>query len=274
MSEITSILEQARLFVVQHAPSQTLTEPILAGLIFLVAGIGLSVLGARLARFGMTAAFVVLGGVVGMEFAKWTEFSGLVCTLCGGLLIGVIGFQTFRLWVAVAAALVFSSAVMGTFGYQHLAPHVVEFQEAQVVAVPDDGVPFAVPTPQDQEVYRDRSPRQWAREFWAFLSERDANAARNTKAVGIVALLTGLCLGLAVIRWALILSTSLVGTSFVATGLATLLTHSVPGAYQAFQDNPGLVGIGLGGFLVTSLVLQTMLTRKLASDKTESKSVV
>ena len=90
--------------------------------------------------------------------------------------------------------------------------------------------------------------------------------------IGVVALLTGLCLGLAAARWALIISTSLVGTSFVATGLATLLTHSVPDSYQAFQNNPSVVGIGLGGFLVTSLVLQTLLSRKSTSDKSESKA--
>ena len=272
MNELTTILEQARVFTVDHAPYQNLTEPIIAGLIFLVAGIGLSVLGAKLARFGMTAAFVVAGGLIGAQFGKWTGFPELLCALGGGMLIGIIGFQTFRLWVGVAAALVFASAVMGAFGYQRLTPHLVEFQQSTTVAATEGEVEFALPSPEDQQVYRDRNPRQWAEEFWTFLSERDARAALNTQAIAIVAMLTGLCMGLAAARWALIISTSLVGTSFVATGLATLLTHSVPDSYQAFQSNPSVVGIGLGGFLVTSLVLQTLLSRKSTSDKSESQA--
>ena len=73
-------------------------------------------------------------------------------------------------------------------------------------------------------------------------------------------------MGLLAVRWALILSTSLLGTSLVTTGLATLLTQSVPDSYQAFQNNPKLVGIGIGAFLATSLVLQTMLSRRTSSD--------
>ena len=85
-----------------------------------------------------------------------------------------------------------------------------------------------------------------------------------------MALLTGLCLGIVAVRWALILATSLVGTVLVTTAAATLLTRSVPESYQAFQSNPGLVGVGVGGFLVTSLILQTMLSRKSPAAKGES----
>lgn len=63
--EIASILEQARLFVLQHAPADVLKEAVPFAIICLLAGIGLSVLGAKLARFGIACAFVLLGGYAG-----------------------------------------------------------------------------------------------------------------------------------------------------------------------------------------------------------------
>ena len=281
MNEIETILEQVRLFVVQHAPTDAMRGAVPAALIFLVAGVGLSVLGAKLARFGVTTAFVALGGVAGAGFARELDFHPLIGVLVGGLLIGIIAYQTFRLWVGLGAAVVFSSLVVGTFGYQRVVPYVAEFEQgvqhrAIVVPLPhgrgSDSSPitFAVPTAVEQQAYRDRTPRQWAEEFWAFVTQRDANVARNTKGLATVALLTGLCLGILAVRWALILSTSLVGTVLVTTAVATLLTHSVPESYQAFQHNPGLLGVGVGGFLVTSLILQTMLSRKSPAAKGES----
>ena len=190
--------------------------------------------------------------------------------LVGGLLVGVIAYQTFRLWVGLGAAVVFSSLVVGTFGYQRVVPYVAEFEQGVQHPAVAGPITFAVPTTLEQQAYRDRTPRQWAEEFWAFVTQRDANVARNTKGLATVALLTGLCLGILAVRWALILSTSLVGTVLVTTAVATLLTHSVPESYQAFQNNPGLVGVGVGGFLVTSLILQTMLSRKSPAAKGES----
>jgi len=270
MNEIETILEQVRLFVVQHAPTDAMRGAVPAALIFLVAGVGLSVIGAKLARFGVTTAFVALGGVAGAGFARELDFHPLIGVLVGGLLIGIIAYQTFRLWVGLGAAVVFSSLVVGTFGYQRVVPYVAEFEQGVQHSVVAGPITFAVPTTLEQQAYRDRTPRQWAEEFWAFVTQRDANVARNTKGLATVALLTGLCLGIVAVRWALILSTSLVGTVLVTTAVATLLTHSVPESYQAFQHNPGLLGVGVGGFLVTSLILQTMLSRKSPAAKGES----
>jgi hypothetical protein len=269
MNEIETLLEQARLFAVQHAPAEALKGAIPAALVMLMAGIGLSVLGAKLAKFALTAGFVVVGGALGSWFAREFAFQPLVCVIVGGLLVGLIAYQTFRLWVGVAAALVFSSFVLGTFGYQRVVPYVSQFEQQQVSV--ESPIQFALPSPAEQEAYRSRTPRQWASEFWSFLKQQDATVARNTKALAIVAMLTGLCLGILAARWALILSTSLIGTALVTTAMATLLTKSVPASYQAFQNNPGLAGIGIGGFLVTSLVLQTMLSRKSPS-KAETSS--
>lgn len=270
MNEIEIILEQARVFVQQHAPADALRGAIPAALVFLVVGIGLSVLGAKLARWGVTSVFAILGGLVGAAFGREMGFNPFICVLVGGALIGTIAFQTFRLWVGVGAAIVFSSLVVGTFGYKQVVPYVAEFEQGTQRPALQSPITFAVPTANDQQAYLQRTPGQWADEFWAFVTQKDARVAIQTKWLAIGALLTGLSLGIVAVRWALILTTSLVGTALVTTGAATLLTQSVPESYQAFRNNPGLLGIGIGGFLVTSLILQTMLSRKSPSPKGES----
>lgn len=276
MDELANILDQTRQYAVgqlEGGSSEWLTNQFVAGIATLLLGIGLSVFGAKFARAGLTTAFVVLGGSLGMWFSDLTGFAPLICVLTGGLLVGVIGFQTFKLWIGVGAAIVFSSIAMGAFGYNQLLPHVVEYQKTAslVEQTPEGTTHFTVPSLTEQNDYRIRDPRIWARDFWTFLTDRDLSAANNARALGIVALLTGLCMGLIAVRWALILATSLVGTSMVTTGLATLMTHSVPDTYQAFNKSPVMVGVAVGGFLLTSLVLQTLLSRKGSSDKAESK---
>lgn len=267
--QLAAILEQCRLLVLQHAPADVLKEAIPFGIVCLIVGIVLSVLGAKLARFALTCGFALLGGYLGSVFGRETGFPMPVCGIVAALMIGVVGYHTFRLWVGLAAAAVLSAVVMGTFSYRHVVPHVVEYQQSiSNVAAAEPGT-FSVPSLDQQQAYRDRTPQQWAQELWTFVSAKDVRIERQGKALGLAALVTGLCLGVVAVRWALILSASLVGTALVTTALGTLVTHSFPGSYQSFEQHPGLVGVGVGSFLVTSLVVQTLVTRKAPSEKKE-----
>ncbi len=59
--------------------------------------------------------------------------------------------------------------------------------------------------------------------------------------IGIMAALTGLCLGVVAMRWALILSTAMLGTALVTSGMATLVSHYWPDqGYQAFAERPAV----------------------------------
>ena len=69
MNEVASVLEQLRVFFVQHAPTSMPTGSVPVAVVCLVGGIVLSVLGAKFARFGLTTAFVLLGGLLGAGFA-------------------------------------------------------------------------------------------------------------------------------------------------------------------------------------------------------------
>jgi hypothetical protein len=266
MDQIASILEELRIFTIQHAPGGIPTGAIPVALVLLVAGIALSVIGAKFARFALTSAFVVAGGVLGDRFAHSFDFPRVVSVVIGALIIGLIGFQTFRLWVGVAMAVLLSALVVGGFSGNRVLPHLTEYADT---SAPIFGQPtplgeteFLIPTPDEQTAYTNRDPQSWFSNFWRFLTERDPSLALNTQSVAILAALGGLCLGLMAARPSLIISTSLIGTAMVVTGVGTLLASSVTSANAAVENNPRLIGLGVAAFLATSLLLQTMLMRK------------
>jgi len=262
VADLFPVLEQARVFYVQHAPARLVDETVPAAILCLLLGIGVSVLGARFARFAATLAFAGLGAGVGHLFARESGFPSPLCVAGGALLVGTVAYQTFRMWVGVATAVFLASVSLGVFGYERVLPHVAAFQDTTAQAYTSPEAMFAPPTPSEQEAYLRRTPDQWVAEFWAFLKQQDKNIEPNVRSLTLAALLTGLCIGVVAMRWSLILVTSLLGTAFVATGLGTLLGVAAKDQfYQAFEQHPGVVGLAVGGFLLTSLILQTMLTR-------------
>ncbi len=266
MEQVASILEQLRIFTIQHAPGGMPTGAIPVAVVLLVAGIALSVMGAKFARFGLTSAFVVAGGVLGDRFAHTFGFPWPVCVAVGAIIIGLIGFQTFRLWVGVAVAMLVSVLVVSGISANRVLPHLTEYADTSSPVFghtpPLGENEFLIPTPAEQSAYMNRDPQTWFSNFWKFLTARDPSVALNTQALAILTALGGLCVGLVAVRPSLIISTSLIGTGMVVSGALTLLSNSVPSAYTSFQNNPRLIGLGVAAFLATSLLLQTMLMRK------------
>ena len=276
MNDLAPILQQARAFIEHNVPVEMLQRTVALSILALIIGIGLSVLGAKMAKPALTTALALVGGVFGVAFAQLAGYSGMPGPVVGGavgaVMFGIVGALTFRIWVGVVTAVVLSSIALGAFGYDRVIPHVAEFDGMVTWPTVTGASEFSVPSPQQQQVYRDRSPRQWAEEFWAFATGKDASLAVNGKLICLGALAAGLFLGVIAMRWMLILSTSVLGTVLVASSVATMITHSVPDAYQTILGHPGVVGMGVGGFLVTSLILQTLLTRKAPSTSEQSNA--
>lgn len=275
MTDLPSILDQLRLLITNHAPSAMAGHVVPTAIVFLIAGIGFSVLGAKLARFSLTAGLGVIGGVLGAAFGREFVWPVPLCVLGGVIVVGSIGYLTFRLWVGVTAAAVVAAVVLSAFGYRQILPHVAEFN--QTLAAPQAGVdmpalgPVAPSESQLATADAQPSPLQYATAFRDYLAQHVPVTARNATAIGIVALVTGLLLGLVAVRTTLIMSTSLIGTALVVFGLGTLLAQWTPSSYHASLAHPGAMAIGAGGFLLTSVVLQTLLTRQAATENSESR---
>jgi hypothetical protein len=273
MNEFQSIVEQGRLFVEQHAPSGTLFQAVPVAIGCLLLGVGISVLGAKLSRVGLTMGWAAAGAVGGYHFARELGFPTIPCVAAGTVSIGLIGYQMFRFWIALGTGLVVALLALSVYGHKAVLPHVGEFERAATMQVTDENgeVVFQVPSREEQQAFVERTPRQWAGEFRDYVVRQDPAVDRNVKAIGIVALITGLCVGLLAARTALILSTSVLGTALVVAGIGTLMSHFGGGsAITSLQDHPRLALVAIGGFLVTSLVLQTLLTRNGPQFKPES----
>lgn len=273
MSDLSTLIDRAQALASQHAPADILNEQIPLAVMLLIAGVGMSVLGAKTARVASTFGFACAGAVAGTYFARQSGYPLPVCIGAGGLLFGVIGYQTMRFWVGVVTAGVLSAVALGAFGYQRVVPHVAEFEQSMRAETNEADFVFSVPTPEQQEAYRNRTPKQWAQEFWAYAVQRDGALEQGARTLGIVAVLTGLCLGVVAMRWALILSTALVGTGLVTGGIATLVHHYWPGeGYEAFAARPAVVGAIIGGFFVSSFIVQTAITKPAPAGKSDGGS--
>lgn len=262
MTDLTPVFEQIREFAVQNVPPGFQEWTVAIAAVFLVCGIGMSVLGAKIAKPAMTTVLGLLGGLGGVVFARNSGIHEAIGGLVGAVMLGTVSHLTFRLWVGVASALVFSTVALGAFSYQEVMPHVKEFDGLVTWSPVHGQQAFTLPSPEQQAANIQPEFKEWARDFWAFATERDQTLPINSQLVGFGAAAVGLFLGVIAVRWMLILATSIVGTSLVTTAVATTVTHYSPGSEQAVLEHSGVMGLGVGAFLVSSLILQTLLTRK------------
>ena len=254
MTDLTPIFEQIREFAVHNVPPEFQERTVAIAAVCLVGGIGMSVLGAKIAKPAMTTVLGLLGAFGGVVFARNCGIHEAIGGLVGAVMLGTVSHLTFRLWVGVASALVLSTLALGAFSYQEVVPHVKDFDSMVTT--------FTVPSPEQQAANIKPEFTEWAKDFWAFATDRDQTLPVNSQLVGFGAAAVGLFLGVIAVRWMLILATSIVGTSLVTTAVATTVTHYSPGSEQALLEHSGVMGLGVGAFLVSSLILQTLLTRK------------
>lgn len=271
MEHLQPILDQVRLFAEQQIDPKYLSHTGAMLGVMLVVGVGLSVLGAKLARFTLTSAFVIAGGLAGTYFSRLTGVINVPCVLGGAALVGTIGFLSFRLWVGILAAVVVGVLVLGGFGASRVGPHLAQFDPESVWSAAEEGGEFSIPlTPEAQQAYRDRTPGDRLSALWSHLNEQDATLSRHGIAIGMAVVLAGMLIGLAAARFTLIVASSLVGTFLVVAGLGGAAMTYSPSWYQAGADKPGVLGAAMGAFLVASLIVQTLLTRNAPVGRTDS----
>ncbi|MHC4091931.1 MAG: hypothetical protein ACYSVY_16975, partial [Planctomycetota bacterium] len=177
--------------------------------------------------------------------------------------VGAIGYCLHRLWVGLAAACITAAVALSVFSYYRILPDLAAFNESYPAAAHDATQPaFALLDAGQQREYVEQSPQKWARDFWAHLTRGQADVERKIGVIGAVAALIGLLLGTLATRPALIVCTALVGTSLVAAGLMVLAAALFPEYHQSALDHPRLLAGAGAGLLLSSLLLQAMLTRR------------
>lgn len=265
MNEMSTLIERLAANLAQQLPPDTLTRVVPAAVVLLIAGIGLSVLGAKLARPGFTLLFAGLGATFGAVFGREGGYSVPLCAMVSAAMMATVAHLTFRIWAGVATALALAVVALGAFGYRNVAPHVSDFESVYAApAIQATLAGDAVDTEGTSPVF-DKYASEWVQQFWSYIKQEHSNVALNGRLLVAAALAAGLFVGVLLVRPMLILTTSLFGTAFVVSGIMTLLGQLVPSAYQSVENNAGIMGMGIGGFFVTSVILQTLLTRRAAA---------
>ncbi len=264
--DMSDLVSQIETFVHQSLPAAALDQAVLAALVALIAGIGLCVLGAKLARFALTCACITGGGYLGMALiAPDMGLPSAACAVGGAVVVGAIGFLSFRLWVGLMAASLASALVLGAFSYQRVLPYLDDFNiggEAMALSSPAEYAQDFKLAAAERIVEAKASTREALAEYWDFVKARDMKVVPHARSLGLGAALLGLFVGIVAMRFALILSTSFLGTMLVGSGVTGLLSGFSPGFYKAVAQHQSFATAALGMCFVISLILQARLTRK------------
>lgn len=257
--QVSQFIEQVQGLWESHVPAAYQVTALPAAVGMLVVGIGLSVLGARLARFGITCGFAAVGVLVALTFGSMTDVPLLALILIGVLVAGGIGFALFRLWVGLAAAAFLSAVTIAAYGGEVVVPHFLEYEQ-----VCDFDGTFVLPDPIADETADDALSdlETWAHDFWLHVESQETDVNRRLLGVGLGAGLVGLLLGVLLPRFTLVVTSSVLGTVLVMAGLAGLASQLQANLPQAATQHARIVSAAGAVFLLASLLLQALLTRK------------
>lgn len=256
--QIADFLTQFADFLRLHVPPEYLPRADLTAAGLALAGVVLSTLGAKLARPAVTLVFAGLGAVAAGTVGQQLDVPPAARYVIAVVLFAVVGFAAFRLWVGLGTAALLAAIAVGAYGSQRILPHWADFAETY----PSVSAGYVIP----DEPIADRDPweglAQCSRDFWAHVTAEQTDVERNTLLIAAVAGIFGLVLGAIAVRFTLVVSTALLGTVLLISGLGLGLHALSPGATATLPDHPNVVTGAVLSFLVASLILQTLLTRR------------
>jgi hypothetical protein len=257
----------------QHLPSEVIATQFPAAIVAILIGVGVCVLGAKLARWFITIIFASAGMVGGLGLGKALGFSSPISALGGGLALGAVGFSLYRFWVGLLAGAFLSSVALGIVSSQTAFPRLSEFNELNQKTQTVEEVRDFQPGPSENLLGPSGNVLQsgWEKledygsRFWDYLNQQDSSLRLKIVCWGVGAGLVGLLLGLLLSRLTLIVFTAAFGTLLISSGIYVLGNGMGMDMLQATRDRPGMSVLAILSFFVVSIALQTALTRKEAS---------
>ncbi len=270
---ITQYYERARMLM-DNQTLQDLSVPAatVAAVLLLVLGLGTSVLGAKVARGSYVVGFAALGLLLGSLVGRYADVPQGIAALLGAGTLGVVGFALHRLWVGLSTALLIIVAVNATYGVYAFAPHLHDYEHTYGTFPPvlAEQQPRGLheragPDADEQTPLLNPELRSWFHGFWNYAHQKDPGGLRRLAFITFSGGLFGFLLGLTLVRFTLVTTTSIVGTAMLTSGAGGLARQFQPEFYEASLRHPQAIGIACAAFLVGSIILQTLLTR---TDKT------
>jgi len=283
-NQLSELVDVVRRLWETHVPAEFQVPVLPVAIGILVVGIGLSVLGAKLARSGITCGFAAGGMLIALALPIGLPL--VVAVLVGTVVIGGIGYMLFRLWVGLAMAVFFAAVAAGAYGSHTVVPHLLTYESTH-----DFEGTFTLPDPsqtsasfraftfvESSETARSfasvttsgaataenvlSNVRAWADDFWLYVKEQEVDVNRRMLGIAMGAALFGLLLGMVLPRFTLIGVSAVVGTVLVMSGLAGMASHYQVDLQPTAELHGKTVAVAGIVFLFASVLLQAMLTRK------------
>jgi hypothetical protein len=254
-------LNQIEELLRHHLPTSESGIPVGPLALTIIAGLALSLAGARLIRASLAIVFMGGGAVVGAEIAKSYGYSVIPGILAGAIVLGIVGYFLFRMWVSTLAGLLMATIAVSTVGAPELPAVWQQFEQRRTATGPN-ATEFALPTAVQQQAARQLTFAQYCLELGQFIRSNRPELVRNTAIVAVVAFLFGAAVGLFAYQWAMILGTAIAGTSLLVSALVTLANRYWPASLDWCRANPrASLGI-LAGWLLIAVITQHRGVRK------------
>ncbi len=264
MNQLALHAQQLSELLRQHVPAEAMAASLPTAVAALLIGVGVCVLGAKLARWFTSVVFVVGGIAAGLATGAEVGFAPLPSAVIGGVLLGALGYGVHRLWVGMFAGLFLATVAMGGLASQLILPHQAEFEAARPAPVvtefrtgpadAGDSVEAAVAAGWDQCT-------EYLMSVLRYAMDREPHLRRFGVLWVIGAAALGLLMGIFLYRLTLILFTAAFGVSLIGTGIAMLGPHLGLDVYEICQQRPQMSAAALASCFVLSIILQTLLTR-------------
>ena len=277
MERLADYTHQLTELIQHYVPAESVPPVLPSAVVLLFFGVGICVLGAKLARWFIAVTFAVSGLAIGLNVSTWVGFSPLLCALFGALAIGTVGYGLQRLWVGLFTGACLAVLATGSYSWVNVLPHWDGFtQTYQTVQAETFTVPSASPADSTndgtaQGAAAADAPVDWDRlqdymdRFDAYLKEKVPSFRRNGVLLAISGALAGFLMGVIFCRLTLILSTACVGTVLIATGLSMMGSFIGIDVDSMLRDRPEMTGLAVAAFFVASVLLQFLLTRSESS---------
>jgi hypothetical protein len=239
-----------------HMPAGDLSIPLWPTLGALLAGIVLSLAGAKLLRAAVALCFTGAGVALGSILAERFAFSTIVGVLGGAALFGAIGYLLFRPWMALLCGVIAVVVVAGATTAQDLPAVWQGFEDHRIAAgaVGDEG--FAIPTAEAQAAEQTMTLAAYGREFVEYVQQYQPELARKTVVMSALAFAIGFFFGLFFHRVAMVLGTVALGTLLIGGAGLLLGERYWPQAVDRVLAHPR-IGLGVAaGWMVLSILTQ------------------
>ncbi len=254
INQLQELIELGRL----HLPPNAIPPPVFTGVVMLLFGVGIAVLGARLARWFIAVVFAVGGITAGLAVSRDYGVNPLLSGLVGSLVLGSFGYVLHRLWVGLFAAVFLASIAMTALTAQEVLPYLPDFARAETATAPAE---FHTGTGEPPPAVDWHHLNEYLRNFGDYVVAREPNIRLHAGLAVIIAGLAGLLLGVFFVRLTLILFTAAFGSILIASGIGLLGPAIGIQVYQTAASRPDVTLLALVSFFIASLAIQTILTR-------------